>query len=309
MQTYDNPEGLTFDVLDSAGAAARADEGSDAIAVLLHGFPQTATSWDRVAPILVAGGMRTLAVTQRGYSPGARPEGRRAYTIDALVGDVAALLGEIGRPVHLVGHDWGAVVAWSVAAQHPESVASLTALSVPHPAAFLRSMIRSPQLLRSWYMGAFQVPAVPEIVAARAPWAIDRLLRSAGMDAEMLAASHAEVLDSGAFPYALNWYRALPFADRREIGGRIAVPTAHVWGEGDVALDRAGAEASGEFVDGPYEFHVVAGGGHWLPETAPETVAEIVLGLAGESRGGAGDHAGDAGDAGGAGDDAPGPRG
>ncbi len=103
--------------------------------VLLHGFPQRATSWNAVTPFLNDRGARTFALDQRGYSPRARPRGRRSYRADALVSDVQTLIEAIGEPVHLVGHDWGAAGAWGVAASHPDSLLTLTAVSVPHPSA------------------------------------------------------------------------------------------------------------------------------------------------------------------------------
>lgn len=285
-------DGLTFDVFDSGSPNAAAPTADDAggheaaaasqgTVLLLHGFPQTSKIWRDVTPILGAAGLRTLAFDQRGYSPGARPRGRRNYRIDVLVGDAVALIELLDEgPVHLVGHDWGAIVAWQLAAQRPDLVASLTSLSVPHPKAFFKSMITSPQLLRSWYMGFFQLPVAPEALAERAPAVFDKTLAANGMSPEQIREVHEDVIETGAFPYAVNWYRALPFAGFAPAQAKIVVPTAHVWGEGDVSLDRRGAELAGEYVDAPFELHVIGGGGHWLPEHHPERIAEIILGNA-----------------------------
>lgn len=310
MHQFTN-DGLTFDVIDSgvpdaasssADAAAPADapaSGATASAdvpasgataarsprgtvVLLHGFPQTSAIWSEVTPPLNAAGLRTVAFDQRGYSPGARPEGRRNYRVKLLAGDVAALIDQLGDgPVHLVGHDWGAVVAWQLAATRPDLVATLTSLSVPSSGAFLKSMLSSAQLLRSWYMGFFQLPFVPEALATRAPFAFDKALELNGMTAEQIAAVHSNVIDTGAFGYAVNWYRALPFADPQFLRTQVTVPTAHVWGEGDPALDRRGAELAENYVVAPFELHVIGRGGHWLPENYPEKIAEIIIGLSG----------------------------
>jgi len=151
----------TFEVIDRGPA-----DGPPV--VLLHGFPQLNTTWNAVIDRLVAQGYRCLAPNQRGYSPGARPPHRRDYVVDELVADVVALIDEAELPkVHLVGHDWGATVAWAMAAQRPDRLATMTALSVPHPAAFLKSMTTSRQGLASWYMYAFQLPGIPERVLAR----------------------------------------------------------------------------------------------------------------------------------------------
>src|SRR3954451_6312569 len=148
--------GLTFDVVDSGPA-------DGAPAVLLHGFPQDCTAWDRVAPGLHQHGLRTLALDQRGYSPMARPRGRASYRLRETTADVLALLDAAGlRSAHVVGHDWGGVVAWALGAWHPDRVRTLTALSVPHPAAMAKAMVTSDQGLRSYYMGLFQLPLLPE---------------------------------------------------------------------------------------------------------------------------------------------------
>jgi len=153
-------DGLTFAVLDEGPL--------DGVpVVLLHGFPERSTTWRLVAPILHEAGIRTFALDQRGYSPGARPRRRRDYRMTHLVGDVTALIDHIGAPVHLVGHDWGAVVGWMVAAQRPDLLRSWTAISVPHPMAFLQAGLTSGQGLKSWYIGFFQVPRLAELTASR----------------------------------------------------------------------------------------------------------------------------------------------
>ena len=126
-------DGLTFDVLDEGPL-----DGTPV--VLLHGFPERSSTWRLVAPALHAAGLRTLALDQRGYSPGARPRRRRDYRMRHLVGDVIALIEQIGGPVHLVGHDWGSAVGWAVTMRRPDLVRTWTAVSVPHPAAFARAL-------------------------------------------------------------------------------------------------------------------------------------------------------------------------
>ena len=161
IETYQNAQ-LTFDVRDQGPL------DGDPV-VLLHGFPERAASWDAVAARLHEHGLRTLAPDQRGYSPGARPRFRTSYRLPALVADVEALIDEIGRPVHLAGHDWGATVAWGLAARRPDLVRSLTAVSVPHPAAFVTACLKGSQLRDSWYFTVFGLPFVPEWVAKHRP--------------------------------------------------------------------------------------------------------------------------------------------
>src|ERR1700747_419052 len=152
---------LIFDVRD-------AGPPDGPVVVLLHGLPQHNDSWNAVIDRLTAAGYRCLAPNQRGYSPGARPLRRRDYRIAELVGDVGALIDASGaRRVHLVGHDWGAAVAWAAAAAMPERLATVSPISVPHPAAFLNSFVTSRPGLASWYMYFFQLPRIPEWLLLR----------------------------------------------------------------------------------------------------------------------------------------------
>lgn len=265
-----NRDGLEFDVRDTGPL------DGDPV-VLLHGFPQRGASWDKVAAHLYAAGLRTFAPDQRGYSRGARPRGRRAYRVPELVADIVALIDRIGRPVHLVGHDWGAVVAWSLAAERPDLVRTLTAVSVPHPGAFLASMLRSSQAAKSWYMLLFNLPGVVEQVARRRPELLEGALRRAGMTREMVATFREEMVADGALPGGLGWYRALPFTDPRAGSTKVAVPTTMVWSTGDVALGRKGAELTERYVTGPYRLEVVEGASHWLPDEEPARLARAVL--------------------------------
>jgi pimeloyl-ACP methyl ester carboxylesterase len=262
-------DSLTFDVLD--------DGPLDGPAVLLlHGFPERASHWHDVSETLHEHGLRTIAPDQRGYSPGARPRGRFAYRMSRLVADTKALIDTYGAPVHLVGHDWGAAVAWAVAAAHPDAVFSLTTVSVPHPAAFVRSLTSSEQARRSWYMLAFQLPVVPELVARTRPAVVARLLGRAGMTEEEVALCRREIVEYGALPGALGWYRALPFSAASKTG-RVRVPTTHVWTDRDSALARRGAELTADFVRAAYDLRILNGVDHWVPTHAPGALAEIIL--------------------------------
>lgn len=276
-------DGLTFEVLDRGPVDGPA-------VVLLHGFPQDATAFDEVARRLADAGVRTLAPRQRGYSPGARPRDVGSYRIGRLVDDVVALLDAAGLDrVHLVGHDWGAAVAWATAQLRPDRVATLTALSVPHPAALAWAARHNrDQLRRSWYVLAFQVPVLPQLLLAR-------LVRGGGLDRMGLPDEHAQTY-AAALGRAddlrgpVHWYRA---ALRPRLGGggwhrledpgavaddgaRVRVPTTYVWGSRDPFLGRAGAERSAAHVDADYRF-VEVDAGHWLPEKYPDVVVREVL--------------------------------
>jgi pimeloyl-ACP methyl ester carboxylesterase len=260
--------GLAFDVIDDGPLDGPA-------VVLLHGFPQRATSWAKVMPLLGEAGFRTYAPDQRGYSPGARPRGRRAYKAAELVDDVVALIDRIDAPVHLVGHDWGAAVAWGVAARHPDRLASLTAVSVGHSQAFLRALRTADQARRSWYMGLFQLPVVPERLLS-GKWFVQKFLGGSGMTEEMLATYRAEMVEGGALRGGLNWYRAIPFGLRDELPD-VSVPTTFVWSDGDKALGRRMAELTEEYVDGPYELVELTGASHWIPDERPAELAEAII--------------------------------
>ena len=262
-------DGLVFDVVDEGPV-----DGD--VVVLLHGFPERSSCWREVAPILHAQGFRTLAPDQRGYSPGARPPRRRDYRISRLTGDVVALIDLVGGPVHVVGHDWGALVGWDLATRRPDLVRSLTAVSVPHPRAFVRALFSSNQALRSWYMLFFQLPALPELAARRAGGRFDQLLREGGMSADEVARFRCEVVDQGALRGALNWYRAMFHLDRSTPTGRVTVPTTHVWSTDDSALTRRGAELTRRQVSGPYRFEVLVGT-HWIPTQEPARLARLIL--------------------------------
>ena len=274
-------DGLTFDVLDEG------PEDGEAV-VLLHGFPQRASSWEYVVPLLHAQGLRTIAPDQRGYSPGARPRGRRAYTMQHLTDDVVALVEQLSGTtgaVHLVGHDWGACIAWLVAAQRPDLVQTLTTASVPHPAAFLRSMRNPAQLRKSWYMAFFQLPWIPERALSN-PDRSRSVLRAAGMSDVVIDRALNEVLVGDTMTAALSWYRAMPFGLRAVArSGRVRVPTTHVWSDQDIALGEYGATLARHYVDADYRLEVLHGVSHWIPEEAPEVFARILIERIDQSRG------------------------
>jgi pimeloyl-ACP methyl ester carboxylesterase len=263
-------DGLTFDVRDGG------PPDGDAV-VLLHGFPQDSTAWVGVEPLLHRDGLRTLAPDQRGYSPGARPQGRRAYRLGETVADVLALLDAAGLgSAHVVGHDWGAAVGWALAAWHPDRVRTVTALSVPHPGAMARAMVTSDQALRSYYIGLFQLPLVPErLILAGAGAPLRRMLSRGGLPDDAVERYTSRMREPGALTGALGWYRAMPWSARETVG-KVRVPTLHLWSTDDAALGRAATEYTARFVDAPYRLEVLPGVSHWIPELAPDVVADLV---------------------------------
>jgi pimeloyl-ACP methyl ester carboxylesterase len=198
--------------------------------------------------------------------------GVQHYRIAHLVGDALAVAGP--QPVHVVGHDWGAVVAWHLAAKHPERVRTLTALSVPHPIAFAAALA-SPtgdQRSRSSYISFFrQTDGAEEALLAGG---LAALLRASGYPGDVDERVGA-MSRPGALTAALNWYRAIDLSLVRV--GTVSLPTLYVWSTGDVALAREGAEATAGHVDGRYRFEVLEGVSHWIPEEVPEALTRLVL--------------------------------
>ncbi len=235
--------------------------------------------WQSIISRLAAQGYRCLAPRQRGYSPGARPTHRRDYRISELAEDIRALIDASGaQRVHLVGHDWGATVAWRVAQQFPERLLTVTPISVPHPGAFLKALVTSRQGLASWYIYFFQLPLIPEwyLTRGRGKFSLSGFAKTRAAPA--LAESEAKAMaEPGALTAALNWYRAIPLIDTRETGKKVTVPTMYIWSDGDIALLEKGAQICGEYVLGEYRFEVLKGVSHWILDEQPDTVADLLL--------------------------------
>jgi pimeloyl-ACP methyl ester carboxylesterase len=258
---------LTFDVTEDGPS-----DGEPV--VLLHGFPQRSNCWDAVVPPLASAGYHVVRMDQRGYSPGARPSGRRAYRSTEVVADAAALVDHYGGSAHVVGHDWGAAVAWALAAERPEAVRSLTAVSVPHPAAFTRALVTSSQAVRSWYMLFFQLPWLPERILRSQ---FERIMRMSGQSAEAARRDAAGFDEPGALTGALNWYRAIPLVAPRRQNALVQAPTLFVWSDGDIAITRRGVDNTPRYVRGPYQFVALRGVSHWIPDEVPDRLADLLL--------------------------------
>ncbi|BAX99964.1 alpha/beta hydrolase [Mycobacteroides stephanolepidis] len=264
-------QGLIFEVRDSGP-----EDGIPV--VLLHGFPQTSVSWEAVARLLNDQGFRTWAPDQRGYSPRATPSRRRDYRFSELVADAIALIEEAHTgPVHLVGHDWGAGVAWGVADRRPDLLRTLTAVSVPHPLAFAAAALTSAQMFKSWYMLLLQLPWIPELLMRKEHGFFYRRLLGTGQTPENAARDLRDLHRIGATTTSVHWYRALPFALSSLPLHKITVPTLQVWSDGDTAVERRGHDLSQRHVNAPWNLHILRGVSHWIPDEAAEELAELVL--------------------------------
>jgi pimeloyl-ACP methyl ester carboxylesterase len=266
--------GLTFMVRRDGPPAGRP-------VILLHGFPQTSACYTDAITVLGGAGYRVLAPDQRGYSPGARPERVEDYAVAELVSDVLALADASGMTTFdLVGHDWGGLVGWWVAGLHPDRVRTFCAVSTPHPAALAAALADdADQAERSAYLDLFRQSEVPEhLLLGDAGDGLGLRQVFVGSDIPPAAVDdYVEVLSApGALTAALNWYRA---NDLRLVPGvgPVAVPTMYVWSTEDIALGRRAAEATAEYVTGPYRFEVLDGVSHWIPDAAAGPLNDLLL--------------------------------
>ena len=254
------------------------------LVLLLHGFPEFWYGWRRQIPALVAAGFRVWAPDQRGYNLSDKPRGVASYGIDTLADDVLGLIDASGRDrVHLVGHDWGAAVAWWVARLFPKRLEHLAILNVPHGKVMQQHLRENPaQQRRSWYMFFFQVPMVPELALRGRKWqtGLNMLRRSSrpgafsDEDLEMYRQAWSR---PRAMTSMINWYRALlRVRPTRRASSRVRVPTLMIWGARDTALGREMAQPSIDYcVDGRLEYLEQAT--HWVQHDEPERVNEMLI--------------------------------
>ncbi len=254
-----------------------------AVVVLLHGFPEFWYGWHKQIEPLAAAGFRVIVPDQRGYNLSSKPSGIAAYALSELVSDVIAIADQLGQQkIFLAGHDWGAAVAWSTALLHPQRVAKLVVLNVPHPSVmrkFMKTRLR--QLLRSWYIFFFQLRWLPETffsafhfrVGARA------LLRSscpATFSAEDIAQYREAWSQPGALTGMIHWYRAL-FRYRTKFPNRtVRVPTRILWGERDTFLLSEMAHESLRYC-ADAELYTFANASHWLQHEESARVSEHLI--------------------------------
>ncbi len=268
---------MTFDALASGPA-----DGEPVI--LLHGFPETSYAFRHQLVALGEAGFRAIAPDQRGYSPGARPTGVSDYSMTHLVGDVIGIANALDfETFHLVGHDWGAAVAWVFAARVPDRVRTLTALSTPHVSSFGRALADEDddQADRSAYFAVFSADDAEDRFLADEATFLRGIL--AGLDDDAVDQYLAALGTPEAIGAALNWYRAS--ALRSTAGSpassppplTVTAPTLYVWGTADSAFGRGAAEGTSEFVEGPYQFEVIEGAGHWLMERNAARVTALLL--------------------------------
>ncbi len=247
--------GFTF-----TGRACGPHEGRKIL--LLHGFPQTSWAWRDELWELGRAGYRAVAPDQRGYCVGARPPEVGDYATEHLLSDVIALADSMDMEMFdLVGHDWGGMLAWILAARHPGRVRTLSVVSTPHPLA-LREALRGADPTQAAYgasMEAYRTPELPERLLLGADGGgggLATLLAETGLDDEDAKMYVTALTEPGALTAALNWYRAMDGATLNALDP-VCVPTLYVWSTGDGAFGWAAAEKTAECVLGPYTFEVL----------------------------------------------------
>ncbi len=253
------------------------------VVILLHGFPEFWYGWRRQIEPLAAAGFRIIVPDQRGFNLSSKPSGVAAYALTKLASDVIAIADQLGREkIFLAGHDWGAAVAWSTALLHPQRVAKLAVLNVPHPSVMRKFLATHPrQILRSWYMFFFQLPWLPEAlfsafnfrVAARS---LLRSSRPGTFSPEDLAQYRAAWSQPGALTAMINWYRAI-FRTRVKFPDKtVRVPTRILWGERDAFLLAEMAHESLRYCTSA-ELFTFADATHWLQHEEPARVSELLI--------------------------------
>ena len=275
QRAIETEPGLVFDVL--------VDGAPDApLVLLLHGFAESFHMWREQLPALAAAGYRAVAPSQRGYSTGARPRASDLanYHFDKLVADALAVADAFGPGsgrFHLVGHDWGAGIAWGMADRHADRIASLTVVSRPHPNAFNRALFLpdGEQAQRSRHHKTFLEPnAASEVLADDARWLRERWAKC-GVPAAAAEDYLAVLGNASAMEAALAWYRARG-AIRAPLG-TVTVPVLYIWGDADDTVGRVAAEDTRDFVSGPYRFEALPGVGHFAVDQAGGRVTELLL--------------------------------
>ena len=272
QQTTIRANGLTF-TCDTCGSG-------DDVALLLHGFPEARISWRHQLEPLARIGWRGVAPDLRGYGDTTRPREQKAYRMQHLVEDAAALFDALGaRRRLLIGHDWGAAIAWAFAIRKARPLDGLVILNVPHPDVFRRALRHSwRQRLRSWYMLFFQVPGLPErVMTARGARAVERAFTGMARNRDafppdVLAHYRENALAPGAMTAMLDYYRANAGSMRDERASpQIHVPTLMIWGEHDAALGLELTEGYDGLVD---DFTLVRlpDASHWVQQDAPDQV-------------------------------------
>ena len=264
-------------------------QGQGKLMILLHGFPEFWYSWRHQIPVM-AKYFRVVAPDMRGYNESDKPEGVENYRLDILVEDVMGLIKAFGEErAIIVGHDWGAIVAWAFAMAHPEATERLIIMNVPHPAVWQEKAKYIPeQLQKSWYIFFFQLERVPESYFSRNNYLVMReMLRNSTVKKGVFSEEDLEkFVEAWSKPGALNagidYYRAnirpeIFMEDIQLEFPKITCPTLVIWGEKDLALTLEVSRGAEKYVDAPYTIKYIPTSGHWVQNEEPELVNRYML--------------------------------
>ncbi len=252
------------------------EAGAGPLVLLLHGFPELWYSFRRQIPALAAAGFRVVAPDLRGYGGSDKPRGVAAYAVRELVRDVRGLIDRLGAAeASVVGHDWGAGIAWAFAMQHPEALTKLGILNGPHPLRLLQGLLTPKQLAKSWYMFFFQIPGLPEHVLRRSDYAmlfaaLDPLPDGTRLSPAERDVYHAAFAAPGALTAMVNYYRALarPWTAPRPVP--VLADVLVLWGERDRYLGRELAEPGRRWAPRARTEYLAAG--HFVHHEQPDEV-------------------------------------
>jgi len=251
-------------------------EGDGPTVLLLHGWPDTSALWDEVAPLLVNAGYRVAVPDLRGCGESDKPDDVDLYRMHHLVGDVGAIIDALDvEKVNLVGHDWGANLAWATAAFRPDLVERLAALSVGHPTAFCSSGLD--QQLKSWYMLLFHFDGLGEAFLRQKDYAGMRRWVRHPRGEEIIK----ELERDGQMRTHLMWYRANArpdmFLSPAPVLPPIQSPTLGIWSSGDGALTERQMTESAPYCDGGFRYLRLESYGHWIPLEAPGELSAALI--------------------------------
>jgi pimeloyl-ACP methyl ester carboxylesterase len=262
------------------------EAGTGPLVVLLHGFPEFWYAWRHQLPALADAGYRVVAPDLPGYNTSDKPPRVRDYQPRVLAQNLADLILALGaNSAAVAGHDWGGALAWLLAMHHPERVQRLIVLNAPHPIRFLKGLTSPRQLLRSWYILAFQLPWLPErLIAARDFQALRRALRQqptrpGAFTAQDIDRYVAAAAQPGALRAAINYYRAAVRANllaQMHNLRRVDIPTLIIWGDQDRYLGRELAEPDRAWVP-EVRVERIPQASHWVQADSSERVNQLMV--------------------------------
>ena len=248
-------------------------EGTGPDVIMLHGFPDTARVWRNQIPALVQAGYRVTVPDLRGCGDTDAPVGKNNYVIDMLIKDVTGMMDHLGiKNARFIGHDWGAILGWFVAIEHPERVERYVAMSVGHPTSYKKGGVE--QKLRSWYAVAFQVPYITEVMTQSFNWKLLRVLTKNHPEGRYWIEDKSR---PGRLTAGLNWYRANMVRMLFGSPGNAMVPVLGIWSSGDKFLSERQMKQSNRYVKAPWRYERIDNSSHWIQLDVPERLNTLLI--------------------------------